>query len=50
VSKHRDAVSRLGESRDWRKIKATAWREANRERRRLYERSWSQARSRRQKP
>jgi bifunctional non-homologous end joining protein LigD len=34
VSKRRDAPYRSGECRDWREIKMTAWREANRERRR----------------
>jgi hypothetical protein len=35
VSKRRDAPYRSG--RDWPKIKTTAWREANRERWRLFE-------------
>jgi bifunctional non-homologous end joining protein LigD len=39
VSKRRDAPYRSGESRDWRKIKTVAWREANRERWRLFERA-----------
>jgi len=39
VSKRRDAPYRSGECRDWRKVKTTAWREANRERWRLFERS-----------
>ena len=38
VSKRRDAPYRSGECGDWRKIKTTAWREANRERWRLFER------------
>jgi bifunctional non-homologous end joining protein LigD len=37
VSKRRDAPYRSGECRDWRKIKTMAWREANRERWRLFE-------------
>jgi bifunctional non-homologous end joining protein LigD len=37
VSKRRDAPYRSGDCRDWRKIKTTAWREANRERWRLFE-------------
>ena len=37
VSKRRDAPYRSGESRDWRKIKTAAWREANRDRWRLFE-------------
>ena len=39
VSKRRDAPYRFGECQDWRKVKTTAWREANRERWRLFERS-----------
>jgi bifunctional non-homologous end joining protein LigD len=39
VSKRRDAPYRSGECRDWRKVKTAAWREANRERWRLFERS-----------
>jgi bifunctional non-homologous end joining protein LigD len=39
VSKRRDAPYRSGECRDWRKVKTTAWREANRERWRLFERA-----------
>jgi bifunctional non-homologous end joining protein LigD len=39
VSKRRDAPYRSGECRDWRKIKTMAWREANRERWRLFEAS-----------
>src|SRR5262249_44648457 len=39
VSKRRDAPYRSGECRDWRKVKTTAWREANRERWRLFERN-----------
>jgi bifunctional non-homologous end joining protein LigD len=37
VSKRRSAPYRSGECRDWRKIKTVAWREANRERWRLFE-------------
>jgi bifunctional non-homologous end joining protein LigD len=37
VSKRRDAPYRSGESRDWRKVKTAAWREANKERWRLFE-------------
>ena len=37
VSKRRDAPYRSGDCRDWRKVKTTAWREANRERWRLFE-------------
>ena len=37
VSKRRDAPYRSGECRDWRKVKTLAWREANRERWRLFE-------------
>jgi len=37
VSKRRDAPYRSGECRDWRKIKTATWREANRERWRLFE-------------
>src|SRR5215831_19486706 len=37
VSKRRDAPYRSGECRDWRKVKTAAWREANRERWRLFE-------------
>ena len=39
VSKRRDAPYRSGECRDWRKVKTVAWREANRERWRLFERA-----------
>ena len=39
VSKRRDAPYRSGACRGWRKIKTDAWREANRERWRLFERS-----------
>jgi len=39
VSKRRDAPYRSGECRDWRKVKTAAWREANRERWRLFERA-----------
>jgi bifunctional non-homologous end joining protein LigD len=38
VSKRRAAPYRSGECRDWRKIKTVAWREANRERWRMFER------------
>jgi bifunctional non-homologous end joining protein LigD len=38
VSKRRDAPYRCGECHDWRKVKTAAWREANRERWRLFER------------
>jgi len=38
VSKRRDAPYRSGECRDWVKVKTTAWRKANRERWRLFER------------
>src|SRR5215471_2496225 len=38
VSKRRDAPYRSAECRDWRKVKTLAWREANRERWRLFER------------
>ena len=37
VSKRLDAPYRSGECRDWRKVKTAAWREANRERWRLFE-------------
>ena len=37
VSKRRDAPYRSGECRNWRKVKTTTWREANRERWRLFE-------------
>ena len=39
VSKRRDAPYRSGECRDWRKVKTLVWREANRERWRLFERA-----------
>jgi len=39
VSKRRDAPYHSGECRDWVKVKTTAWREANRERWRLFEKS-----------
>jgi bifunctional non-homologous end joining protein LigD len=39
VSKRRSAPYRSGECRDWRKVKTLAWREANRERWRLFERT-----------
>jgi len=32
VSKRRDTPNRTGECRDWRKVKTSAWCEANRER------------------
>jgi bifunctional non-homologous end joining protein LigD len=38
VSKRRSAPYRSGACRGWRKIKTAAWREANRERWRLFER------------
>jgi hypothetical protein len=41
VSKRCDAAYRSGECRDWRKVKTVAWREANRERWRLFERGSS---------
>ena len=37
VSKRRDAPYRSGACRGWRKVKTMAWREANRERWRLFE-------------
>ena len=37
VSKRRDAPYKSGECRDWRKVKTATWREANRERWRLFE-------------
>ena len=39
VSKRRDTPYRSWECRDWRKVKTLAWREANRERWRLFERA-----------
>jgi len=39
VSKRRDAPYWSGDCRDWRKVKTQAWREANRERWRLFERA-----------
>ena len=39
VSKRRAAPYRSGESNDWRKVKTVAWREANRERWRMFERA-----------
>jgi len=39
VSKRRGAPYRSGECRDWRKVKTAAWREANRERWRLFEKA-----------
>ena len=36
VSKRRDSPYRSGACRDWLKIKTTAWREANKERWRLF--------------
>ena len=38
VSKRRDAPYRSGKQSDWIKIKSQTWREANRERWRLFER------------
>jgi len=38
VSKRRDVPYRSGECRDWRKVKTVAWREANGERRRFFQR------------
>jgi bifunctional non-homologous end joining protein LigD len=38
VSKRRGAPYRSGECKDWRKVKTAVWREANRERWRLFER------------
>jgi ATP-dependent DNA ligase len=38
VSKRRGTAYRSGDCRDWRKVKTTAWREANRERWRMFER------------
>jgi len=49
VSNHRSAAYRSGDGRDWRKLNGIAWRQANSVRRRLFERSWSQACSRSQK-
>jgi bifunctional non-homologous end joining protein LigD len=46
VSKRRDASYRSGECRDWRKVKTLAWREANRERWRLFERGLATTSSR----
>jgi bifunctional non-homologous end joining protein LigD len=37
VSKRRNAPYRSGQSKDWLKIKTAAWREANRERYRLFD-------------
>jgi ATP-dependent DNA ligase len=37
VSKRRDALYRSGECRDWLKVKTASWREANRERWRLFQ-------------
>jgi bifunctional non-homologous end joining protein LigD len=39
VSKRRGTAYRSGDCRDWRKVKTTAWREANRERWRMFERA-----------
>jgi len=39
MSKRRDAPYRSGEYRDWHKVKTQAWREANRERWRLFEKA-----------
>ena len=41
VSKRRDAPYRSGECGDWRKVKTLVWREANKERWRLFERASS---------
>jgi ATP-dependent DNA ligase len=38
VSKRRDALYRLGKQCDWIKVKCATWREAHRERWRLFER------------
>jgi ATP-dependent DNA ligase len=38
VSKRREAPYRSGPPRDWVKVKTAAWREANRERWRMFER------------
>ena len=38
VSKRRDAPYKSGECRDWRKVETISWRQANRERWRLFER------------
>ena len=38
VSKRRDVSYRSGDCRDWRKVKTVAWREANKERWRFFER------------
>jgi bifunctional non-homologous end joining protein LigD len=45
VSKRRDAPYRSGECRDWMKVKTVAWRQANRERWRLFERKGADKRS-----
>jgi len=39
VSKRRSAPYRSGECRDWRKVKTVAWRETNKERWRIFDRS-----------
>ena len=39
MCKRRSSPYRSGERRDWRKVKTAPWREADRERRRLFERS-----------
>ena len=39
VSKRRGTAYRSGDCHDWRKVKTTAWREANRERWRMFERA-----------
>jgi ATP-dependent DNA ligase len=39
VSKRRDAPYRSEECRGWRKVKTVVWREANRERWRLFEKT-----------
>jgi hypothetical protein len=41
VSKRKASTYRSGLSRDWLKIKTAAWRAANRERWRLFERHWT---------
>jgi ATP-dependent DNA ligase len=37
VSKRRESLYRSGPTRDWIKVKTTAWREANRDRGKLFE-------------
>ena len=39
VSKRRGTAYSSGDYRDWRKVKTNAWREANRERWRMFERT-----------